>query len=435
MNSFHSRYLLIKNKIHAVGALVQPYLAKLQVEDPAEEDLKDIPLSNPSAHEEPFPISSFSWKFWLIGGLVVLLAYGLHQISSVLYLIISGYIVAIALERFILFRESLGCKRGLAMGIAYFILVIFMLSGIIVLVPFIITQISKLFQIVLDSIETLQYMIETQWIVALISQLYLPHVIKQRLLANTANQGRVDLLQTNLTENIDQFISFGSSGLKSAGSFAVSLANSFFSILIKIVIVLTIAVFFSLEKIKVIRFIASLTKYPYQTAEKLETLYTKLGHRLEGQLLLSVIIGFLVALGLVTISLFGIDLPDKASLALIAWLTEFIPYIGPIIGGIPAVLVAVIAYWWKGLLIVVLLYWVIQQTENNIIVPALMSHKLGVNPLVIFLCMLLGASLFGFLGILFAVPIAVIVTVFFTHPRKKQQADAENISSVGKGQS
>ena len=58
-----------------------------------------------------------------------------------------------------------------------------------------------------------------------------------------------------------------------------------------------------------------------------------------------------------------------------------------------------------------LLYRAIQQTENNIIVPAVMSQKLSVNPLVIFLCMLLGATLFGFLGVLLAVPLAVIVSI------------------------
>ncbi|MDP2669671.1 MAG: AI-2E family transporter [bacterium] len=327
MNTLRSRYLDLKKKLSPVIDVVQPYLDKLHIDQPSEDDLEDIPTSNPALQESSFPINLFSRKFWLIGGLVVLIAYGLHQISSVLYLIISGYIVAIALERFILFRERLGCKRGFAIGIAYFVLVVLMLSGILVLIPFIVTQISKILQILLDAIQTLQHILETEGLVSLISNLYLPAVIKHRILVNTADQGWVDLLQTTLSNNLNQFISLGSSGLKSAGSLAVSLVNGFFNIFIKVIIVLTIAVFFSLEKIKVIRFISSMTKYPYQTAEKLETLYTKLGHRLEAQLLLSIIIGVLVALGLVVIGRFGIDLPDKSSLALIAGLTEFIPYI------------------------------------------------------------------------------------------------------------
>lgn len=61
------------------------------------------------------------------------------------------------------------------------------------------------------------------------------------------------------------------------------------------------------------------------------------------------------------------------------------------------------------------MYRAIQFLENNLIVPAVMAQKLGINPLVIFLSMLMGATLFGFLGILLAVPLAVIVTILASY--------------------
>lgn len=60
-----------------------------------------------------------------------------------------------------------------------------------------------------------------------------------------------------------------------------------------------------------------------------------------------------------------------------------------------------------------------------------MSHKLGVSPLVIFLCMLLGASLFGFLGVLLAVPLAVIISILASKEqdisRKKQLIKKDDV--------
>jgi len=54
----------------------------------------------------------------------------------------------------------------------------------------------------------------------------------------------------------------------------------------------------------------------------------------------------------------------------------------------------------------------IQRLENNILVPLVMNKTLGVNPVVIFLSMLVGGIVMGFAGILLAVPIAVVVTMF-----------------------
>lgn len=426
---FKSWYLATKKIVASFIDKIDPYFKKFRDKAKEETSLERFIELEPTRTKSVFPIHAFSWRFRLIGGVVVLTWYAIYQMTAVLYLIVAGYIVAIAIERFIIFWQGLWAMRSFAITIAYALLFIFMLSGLLVLVPFLITQVNKMIQILLEGITTLQDILQNEGLVSLIERMYLPWVIKDRMLANTADQGWVEFVQAWLANNLDQFISFGSSSLKSAWSLAVSLVNDLINLLFQIGIVLTIAVFFSLEKINVSRFLASFTKHPYLTLIKLEKLYKRLGHRLEGQLLLCVIIWFLVALWLRIISWFGIDLPDKGSLALIAWLTEFVPYIWPIIGSIPALLVAVIAYGRKGLLVTILLYRVVQLLENNIIVPALMSHKLGVSPLVIFLCMLLGASLFGFLWILFAVPIAVIVTIFFTHPRKKHLQTTENSPS------
>jgi len=111
------------------------------------------------------------------------------------------------------------------------------------------------------------------------------------------------------------------------------------------------------------------------------------------------------------LSFFGIDLPQKWSLAAIAALTEFVPYIGPILWWTVAALVAFTNFGIYGALIVIGVVAIIQWFENNVLIPVLMNKTLGVNPVVIFISMIIGALILWFVGILLAVPLAVIITL------------------------
>lgn len=97
---------------------------------------------------------------------------------------------------------------------------------------------------------------------------------------------------------------------------------------------------------------------------------------------------------------------------------EFIPYLGPILGGIPAVLVATLSYGFTGFVALIIVLGIIQRLENNVLVPLVMYHTLGISPLLIFLCMIVGGTLLGILGVLLAVPFAVILTILFEDYKK-----------------
>jgi len=94
-------------------------------------------------------------------------------------------------------------------------------------------------------------------------------------------------------------------------------------------------------------------------------------------------------------------------LALIAGFTEVIPYIGPVIGAVPAVFLAFSHSPTKALLVIAL-YVVIQQLENNIIVPKVMQRAVGLNPVVVIIVLLLGAKLAGVIGALLAIPLSFV---------------------------
>ena len=71
---------------------------------------------------------------------------------------------------------------------------------------------------------------------------------------------------------------------------------------------------------------------------------------------------------------------------------EFIPYIGPILSLIPALIIG-LGISWKIAIVITILYLVIQQVENNFLVPYVMSRSLDLSPLLVFIVMIAGATL------------------------------------------
>lgn len=131
----------------------------------------------------------------------------------------------------------------------------------------------------------------------------------------------------------------------------------------------------------------------------------QVGSWLKGQLLLMIIIFIVTYIGL-TLLRVEYALP----LALLAGLLEAVPIIGPILSAIPAVLITFTISPLAALGVVVL-YILIQQLENNFLVPKVMQGAIGINPLTTLLALLIGANLFGILGAVLAVPLAAIIQV------------------------
>jgi len=124
---------------------------------------------------------------------------------------------------------------------------------------------------------------------------------------------------------------------------------------------------------------------------------------LMGQLAAMVAVGCLTFAGL---SLLGV--PLAFALALIATLLEFIPFIGPILSGVPAVLVA-FTVGPNEALYVVLLYLAIHQIEGNVIMPIVQKWAVKLAPALGIVSIVMFGLLFGLPGILFAVPLMVVV--------------------------
>lgn len=127
----------------------------------------------------------------------------------------------------------------------------------------------------------------------------------------------------------------------------------------------------------------------------------KIGLWMQGQLLLALIVGVLVYLGL---TILGVKY--ALVLAIIAALFELIPVFGPILSAVPATIVGFADGGVTLGILVVALYIIIQQFENHLIYPLVVTKVVGVPPLLVILALIVGAQLAGFLGIILAVPFA-----------------------------
>jgi len=137
----------------------------------------------------------------------------------------------------------------------------------------------------------------------------------------------------------------------------------------------------------------------------LRKIIAKMGGWLRGQLMLCLIVGILDLTGLLIFRV-----PYALTLAIFAGLTEIIPYIGPWLGFVPALLIALTVSPLLGL-IVAIWYVAVQQIEGHILVPKIMQKTVGLNPVIVILAFLIGGSLFGILGLILAVPAAAAILV------------------------
>jgi predicted PurR-regulated permease PerM len=152
---------------------------------------------------------------------------------------------------------------------------------------------------------------------------------------------------------------------------------------------------------------------------------TRLGYWVRGQLIL------MGAMGLATTVAYSVlGVPAPLLLGLIAALTEAIPLVGPLLGAIPAIIVAATVS--PGLALVVAgVYLVLQLLEGNLLVPLVMRNTVGISPFIVILSLLIGGAAGGLLGALFAVPIAAAIEVAIEGLQSREVPVAQDPTTTG----
>lgn len=185
------------------------------------------------------------------------------------------------------------------------------------------------------------------------------------------------------------------------------MASTALSVLAGIVIVFAIGLFVAANPALYRQGVVRLT--PHSHRERALEILDELGHTLRGwlvgQLIAMGIIGVLTGIGLAIIGV-----PFVFGLSLLAVLLNFIPNFGPVLAGIPAVLLALTngmtdALW------VIALYVGAQNVEGNFLMPIIQRRIVSIAPAVILTCQVAFGLLFGFLGVALAAPLAVALMV------------------------
>ncbi len=197
-----------------------------------------------------------------------------------------------------------------------------------------------------------------------------------------------------------------------AQKFILQLSDSLFSTasvifggVFSFVLILVISFYLAVQEKGIENFLRIVTPLKYE--DYLLNLWNrtenKIGLWFQGQVLLGVLVGLTVWLGL---SILGVKF--ALTLGLMSAVFEIIPFFGPILFAVPGVLLGFSTSTGLGL-IVLAFYIVIQQLESHVIYPLVSKKVIGVPPLIVILSFLAGAELYGFLGMVVAVPLATVI--------------------------
>jgi predicted PurR-regulated permease PerM len=220
--------------------------------------------------------------------------------------------------------------------------------------------------------------------------------------------------QSSILSNLSVFqeaLTTGSSG-------ALRLISTFFGGIFSLFLVIVLSFYFAMQETGVDDFIRVVTpaKHEAYAIDLWQRAKKKIGLWMQGQILLSVIVGVLVSLGL-----FIMGVPYALLLGIFTAMAELVPIFGSLVAGLAAVTVAFSTGGIALAFIVAGLFIIVNQFETNLIYPLVVKKIVGVPPLLVILALIAGGEIAGFLGVLLSVPIAAAAQEFFNDLDKSKR--------------
>ncbi len=332
--------------------------------------------------------------------IIILLWLAASLITTVLFIFVTASIISLMLNPLVRRLEWMKIPRYLGVFIVYLALLAVIVVFFVVIIPPAIEQLTRLVDHFPQYANSIREQIDS-WKSAL-DRLKLPF--------------DVGVQASKLADSIQ-------SALVNLGPVILAYSIDFVGGLTRFLIILVISIYMLLDAKRIGRFIRSLFPADGQAdaEEFVRRTQQAVTHWVQAQILLSFLIGLSVGIGIWFLGLIGIW-PEGTQYAVFfgAWagVTEFIPYLGPILGAVPPVVVALFSSPWAALAVVAVFIF-IQEVEAHILVPNIMGQVIGVHPLVVIFAMLAGAEIAGLFGILLAVPIVALgrEVVLFFRPR------------------
>jgi predicted PurR-regulated permease PerM len=335
------------------------------------------------------------WSFRRAVGATLLLAavvgsfWLLYRFYQAVFILIIAILIGITLDPLVDWLSRIGLPRWLGCLMVYLVLVILVASFLVLLLPLLIEQGTTIAAALPGYYQSFR-----NWITG-----------QPNLLLNRLGELLPATLQNPVTAQPT-----GQQMLNTAGQ-ALGYVSRGIAGLLKLGAVLLLAFYWTLDGPRITRSWMLLVSQDRRdsTRSLIAAIETKVGAYVAGQGVLCLVIGILALVAYLIIGL-----PYVLVLALIAGIMEAVPIIGPVLGAVPASLVALSIAPDK-LVWVIVATIVIQQLENNLLVPRVMRQAVGVNPFVSLLSLFAFSSLLGIPGALMAVPAAAIIQLLLDH--------------------
>ncbi len=323
---------------------------------------------------------------WTLGALGVGAAfYLLVRFNYVVLLLLSAVILSTAIGPLVQWLQERGLPKPLSIFLIFTIGAILLVLLIWFALPIFTSQGSQLIGKLNEGYTLLLNNMRT-----------LPNIMLHRLLVILPD----DLLQfVQTTENLE------TTAEDATLSDTLQQGRRLFQGIFPAIAILLLTVYWTLEGGRVRQ--AAMMLVPFNKRSNARELVDEISSTLSGYIIgqgiLCIIIGILAFIAYTIIGL-----PNAIFLALIAGIMEAVPLVGPFIGALPAIIIAFTISPFSALWVVVATV-IIQQLENNLLVPRVMRRTIGVSPIVTILALLALGSMFGVLGALVALPLAAIV--------------------------
>lgn len=372
--------------------------------------------SNPILAEMSLPgfiryLGQVTLRHWL-RGVLVLSAFGLliwiimaagSSVTPFIIGLILFYLIAPIVNKLGNFMP-----RSLAILLVYLIGIGLITSAIIFLVPPLINQAQRLIQVIPNT-NSLQNTFN-QWLEAY--RQTVPDTLR-----TTVDEGLGNALQT-IQANISQYI-------QTALGFIVTRLLQVVSLISFIVglLVIPIWLFYLLNDQRKAR-IGLNRVLNFRIRPDFWNVWGivdgSLSAYIRGQVTLGTIIGVAVGVGLAIIDLIpGLEIDYILLLALWAGICELIPMIGAILGGTPGVILAFVIGGPTTGVVVLIMYIVIQQLENNLLVPRIIGESVGVHPAILTVTLIVLGNLFGLAGVILAAPMTAIARDLYRYTYRR----------------
>lgn len=356
------------------------------------------------------PSHSYSWTFWrVVWATMVLVAVGLsfwllYRFNQAIFILFVAIIMGTVIRPLVLWLARRGLPPKAGVIFVYLLLLALLTGFVLLLFPLIAEQSATITAAVPGYSQSLR-----EWM--------LDH--PNQLLENLSA-----ILPATLLPLPDTGQQTGQEILDSAGQ-VLGYAATAAQVVLTAVVILLLAAYWTIDGPRNIRSLLLLAPKDQREdiSELISAMETKVGAYIAGQGILMLVVGIMA---LVAYSLIG--LPYVLVLAVVAGVMEAVPLIGPLLGAIPAALVA-LSLGPDKLIWVIIATVVIQQLENSLLVPRIMRKAVGVNPFVTLLALFALGSLLGVAGALMAIPIAAIIQILLNRYIFRPGPLASEISS------